>query len=172
MQTNRTNTEGLSLRTRVAGVLASSSISDPTAIAEKLIESASDHEREAWLSQSLPKLIADVMRSDRNHALVEAELPAASGKGRRMPSRSAKVSGVRDWWAQFLASRIAVAGSWKPVGDMTADDLHVVIADRRAHAAATIAQADRFAAILELMSKHGAATVADLPRESVEQVAA
>lgn len=153
-------------------VVAQSGLSDPREIAERMVESASDEQREAWLMESLPKLVADVLRSDRNHALVEAELPTPKKKGRRMPSRSAKVAGVRDWWAQFLESRISVGGSWKPVGEMTADDLHVVVAERRAHAAATVAQADRFAAILALMSEYGAATVADLPRASVEQVAA
>ena len=157
-------------RHAVQRLVTQSGLSNPREIADKMIAGASVEEREQWLTEALPKFVADVLRTDRNHALAEA---TTSGAGnRRMPARSAKVAQVRDWWSRFLESRISVGGAWKPVGAMTADDLEVVIADRRAHAAATIAQADRLAAILSLMAEHGAATVADLPRSSVEQVAA
>ena len=152
------------VRAHIRSVVESSTMSDPREIAEKVIESASQFEKREWLAEVLPGFVADVMRADRNLALRES--------ARRTPSRSAKVAQVRDWWGQFLASRISVDGVWKPVGEMTVADVEVTIAERREQAARTLAQAERFAAILELMSKHGAATVADLPRESVEQVAA
>ncbi len=160
------STEQTSLRHAIREVAATSSLNNPHEIADKVIASTTAQQRKDWLAEILPSFVADVLRNDRNDAL------NASSSGSKASARSAKVAGVRDWWAAFLAARISVNGHWKAVGDLDADDLQTVVAERREAAAKINAQADRYEHLLSLLATHGVATVAELPRDAVEAVAA
>ena len=159
------STEQTSLRHAIREVAATLSLNNPHEIADKVIESTTAQQRKDWLAEILPSFVADVLRNDRNDAL-------NASSGSKASARSAKVAGVRDWWAAFLAARISVNGHWKAVGDLSADDLQVVVAERREAAAKINAQADRYEHLLSLLATHGVATVAELPRDAVEAVAA
>lgn len=150
------------LTKRIREVLAETSESDPKALAELVLKGSRSMDRRAWLDEALPHFIADVMRSDRNQAANAAFRPP-----RRMPTRSSKVAGIRDWWAEFLASRIAVGETWKPVGDLTAADLASVAQVRRDKAAATIAQAEKYETLAGLLDEYGVETVRELPSDAV-----
>ena len=150
----------MSVRSHIKHVIESSSLSDPHEIAEKVIESATPHEKRGWLAEVLPSIVAEVMRLDRNQAMSMAHES-------RRPVRSAKVAGVRDWWSKFLESRIAVEGVWKPVGELDAADLRSVIAEREKLAAEITAQAARYSHLLSLLTEYKVATVAELPRDAV-----
>lgn len=147
---------------RVRAVLAESEATSPDVIAEQVLSGSSAAERKAWLAHILPSYVADVMRSERNAALNQAARP-----GRRTPSASAKVAGVRDWWTKFLESRISVGAEWKSVGDLTAEDLSVVVAERRDQAARILTQADRYEALIELLTTHRVSCVRELPSDVV-----
>lgn len=147
---------------RIRAVLAESEATSPDAIAEQVLSGSSAADRKEWLAQVLPRFVADVMRSDRNTALNHSANP-----GRRTPSASAKVAGVRDWWTKFLESRISVGAEWKSVGDLTAEDLSAVVAERRDQAARIHTQADRYEALIELLGRHGASCVRELPADVV-----
>ncbi|ATW60828.1 hypothetical protein SEA_BENTHERDUNTHAT_58 [Gordonia phage BENtherdunthat] len=150
------------ITTRIRSVLAESEAADPAVVAEEVLAGASAAERKAWLSQILPRFVADVMRSERNTALNHSARP-----GRRMPSASAKVAGVRDWWTKFLEARISVGEDWKSVGDLTAEDLSTVVAERRDQAARIHTQADRYEALAELLARHKVSRVRELPSDVV-----
>ena len=136
------------IRERIRDVVSTSSIVDPHNIAAKLIESATASDRADWLAEVLPRYVGDVLRNDRNSLISESAIAPR-------PVRSAKVAGVRDWWHKFTTSTIAVDGTWKAMGELTADDLAVVVAERRDHAAATLRQADRFECLAGLLVTHG-----------------
>jgi hypothetical protein len=150
------------ITTRIRAVLADSDANDPHAVAEQVLDGSTATERKAWLASVLPAYVSDVMRSDRNAALNQAARPS-----RRMPSASAKVAGVRDWWTKFIESRIAVGAEWKSVGDLTAEDLAKVVAERRDQAARIHTQADRYESLIGLLGRHGAACVRELPSDVV-----
>lgn len=150
------------ITTRIRAVLAESDAVDPAAVAEEVLSGASAADRKAWLGQMLPSYVADVMRSERNTALNHSARPA-----RRMPSASAKVAGVRDWWTKFLEARISVGEQWKSVGDLTAEDLSTVVAERRDQAARIHTQADRYEALAELLTRHRVSCVRELPSDVV-----
>ena len=154
----------MTARQAIRALLAESGESSPEVLAELLIAGASAAERRQWLAEVLPHFVADVARSERNRAANES----FATPSRRMPSRSAKVAGIRDWWAEFLASRIAVGDTWKPVGDLTADDLGVVARVRRDKAAATIAQAEKYETLAGLLTEYRVATVRELPSSAVQ----
>lgn len=82
----------------------------------------------------------------------------------RPKQRSAKVEGIRDWWAELLASRIAVgANMMKPLGDCGVADLEYAENIRRDHAAREIAHAKLYLRLRMLLDEHHVATVAELP---------
>ncbi|QZD97563.1 hypothetical protein SEA_LONELYBOI_45 [Gordonia phage LonelyBoi] len=150
------------ITTRIRAVLADSEAADPAVIAEEVLAGASAAERKAWLEQVLPRFVADVLRTERNTALNHSASPS-----RRMPSASAKVSGVRDWWTKFLDARIAVGEQWKTVGELTAEDLSAVVAERRDQAARINTQADRYEALITLLATHSVDCVRELPSDVV-----
>lgn len=156
-------TDHVSLRQRIRELTEAQSISDPHELAQTLCVQSTAAERKDWLTEALPSYIATVMRSDRNAALNQV----ANRPSRRMPSKSAKVAGIRDWWTTFIESRISVGGDWKPVGDLTVEDLMKVVAERREQAARIHTQADRYETLLGLLDSHGVETVAELPSDVV-----
>lgn len=152
-----------SLSQRIRLLLDASAESDPHVIATQMLASASVADRKAWVEATLPAYIATMMRTERNQALNQVAAPPS----RRMPSASAKVAGVRDWWAQFLAARIVVDGTWKAVGDLDGGDLAAVVASRREQASKLHTQADRYEMLADLLVSHGVSTVRDLPSDVV-----
>lgn len=147
---------------RIRDALSNSDASDPSAVSQQLLAASTAAERKEWLAVVLPRYVADVMRNERNSALNQTATTS-----RRMPSKSAKVAGVRDWWTKFIESRIAVGGEWMAVGELTAEDLLIVVAERREQAARINTQADRYDALIGLLHHHGVTTVAELPSDVV-----
>lgn len=156
------STTDTSISQRIRELLASTDIADPEVVAERMLSASTAAERKEWLSVVLPPYVASMMRADRNSALNHvARTP------RRMPSASAKVAGVRDWWSKFIESRIAVGDEWKAVGDLTAEDLASVAQVRRDQAARLHTQADRYETLIGLLADHGVAVVRELPSDVV-----
>ncbi|MFL0172470.1 hypothetical protein [Mycobacterium sp. SMC-13] len=103
--------------------------------------------------------VADVLRGDRNRALDGVTNPTGKNKSPKLEQR-------RKWWADLLASRVAVAGKSMRLGDCTVDDLQLCIDERRAHIAHVEGQILNYQKLIQLMTKNGARHVADLPEQS------
>lgn len=103
--------------------------------------------------------VSDVLRADRNSALSEVTKPTNKSKSPKLEQR-------RKWWADLLASRVAVAGKSMRLGDCTVDDLQLCIDERRAHIAHVEGQILNYQKLIQLMTKSGARHVADLPEQS------
>lgn len=87
--------------------------------------------------------------------------------------RSAKVDGIRDWWAEMLRSRVHVgAAGWLPLGQCGVKELEFAERERRDHAAKEVQRARMYLALRELLDKHEVATVADLPADAARAVVA
>ena len=153
------------LRAAVREFAATSDLSDPAEIAEAMLADTTAAVRKAWLSEALPSVVREVISSQRNSVL-----NSTFRAPRRMPSRSAKVSGVRDWWTALMEQRIAVGEEWKPFGDLTADDLDVVVAVREQKAERTLAQAQKYRTLQGLLSQHGVSLVRDLPADVLQSI--
>ena len=154
------NTEFTNLRAHIKATLDSTTLSDPHDVAALVLKDSTAAQRKEWVEEILPAYVADVMRDGRNRSLNHA-------MGRRTPTKSAKVAGVRDWWSKLLDSRISVGEQWKPVGDCTAEDLALVIEARRQKARQINAQADKYEVLLGLLARHNASTIRELPSDAV-----
>ncbi|GGF38791.1 hypothetical protein [Williamsia phyllosphaerae] len=161
MNTNRTT--HAELRAAVREFAANSNLSDPAEIADAMLLGVTAATRKAWLAEALPVVVSHVLSSQRNTVLNQA-----FRSPRRMPSKSAKVAGVRDWWSQLMDQRIAIGAEWKPLGDCTADNLVQIVALRRERAAQVNSQADKYDTLLGLLSTYRVATVRELPADAVQ----
>lgn len=155
----------MNLTEHILNTLHTTTLTDPAEIAEQIINNSSPTDHAEWLPMLVARAVGDVMRTSRNAALASDAVTRPPAK-----NRSAKRDGIRSWWQQFLAQRIAVGDVWKTVGDLTMNDLDTVVEVRRAHAAQVLAQADRYEKLGKLLADHGVETVSELPETEVQAV--
>lgn len=149
--------QDINLTTLAREVAADSGLHDPREIAEKMLAGMSGDEMSAALRATLPGYVRDVIGSQQRQAMRRAF----------RPNRSAKVQGIRDWWAEMLASSVYVNGEWKSFGDCTRSDVGWLAEQRRAEAARNLAQAAVYDEVDALMAEHGVETLSGLPRDVV-----
>lgn len=148
-----------SLHATIREVARTEDLDDPRAIAEKVAANTSnDVIREHYIT-ALTSTVRDVLRAERADAF---NMKPAK------PARSAKLKQRRSWWSDFIAARVAVAGEWKKLGDCSGADLATIEYERRENAARSIAVAEQYALLRDLLESHGVATVAALPPKAVE----
>lgn len=150
---------------------------DPADIAAKVEPLIPESERHAvfvmlltrYISTSKPR-IAQVIA----HPQAKPTKGAAASPPR--PAKSAKVAAYREY-GQFLRIQVAVGkNEYRWMGDCSYDDLIAAAERRRTHAAQTIAAAEQYEAIAELVRQNNVPTVSKLPlavlREFLGPVAA
>lgn len=89
------------------------------------------------------------------------------------PGRSAKVAAIRASGPKWLADRINTCANpreWKRVGDCGFEDLMFAAGQRREIAARTLAKAERYERLAELVRKHNVKRVRDLPASVLSEV--
>lgn len=143
-----------SLPEQVRETAEHSGLHDPRVIAQKLIATMTTDQMEQALQAALPGYVRQVISGDQRRATRQVMRPV----------RSAKVAGIRDWWAEMLASSVYVDGVWKAFGTCTTFDVGWLAEQRRVEAAKNLAQAAVFDDVGSLMVAHGAEVLADLPR--------
>lgn len=160
--------EQVSTRVLISSVLAETDITDPREVAAKVAAMIPPQQVEQILVDALVADVRTVMGARRNAALENALAPRPAN-----PARSAKVSGIRDWWSEMLAARVHVGGGqWVTLGDCGDDELAFAEAERRADAERELRRADMYTQLRKLLRKHKARTVAALPVDVVRAVAA
>lgn len=87
---------------------------------------------------------------------------------RPAPGPSAKVTGIRDWWADLLREEVQVSGITKALADCTATDMDVVARQRMGQAQRMARNAKGMAALAEQMRRTRVRTVKDLPRTTAQ----
>lgn len=158
-------TEPVSLHSLIARVLAETDLADPREVAAKVAGMIAPDQREHILINAIADSVRSVMGERRNVAMTNALAPR--------PNRSAKVAGIRDWWAEMCAARVHVGGSqWIALGDCGEPELAFAEQERRADAEREIGRADMYGQLRKLLRKHKAHTVAQLPRDVARGVAA
>jgi hypothetical protein len=80
-------------------------------------------------------------------------------------NRSPKLEQRRKWWADLLAARVHVGDEFKAIGECTVDDLTICVDERKVQIERVQSQISNYHKLIQLMVKHGARTVADLPEQ-------
>jgi hypothetical protein len=146
------------MRTLIARIIDVSGLTDPRKIAALVADEIPEDLKHRVLVDALVANVRGMLGRQRNEAVTNALRP-----------RSAKVIGIRDWWAEMLASAVHVGDStWKPLGECNDADLAYAEAERRQDAARELARADQFARLREMLAEHGVRTVREIPRETAE----
>lgn len=110
-----------------------------------------------YLASVLERVVADVLRANRNAALNSKQ------------GRSPKVEQRRSWWQRILRERVHVGDSvWKPLGECGIADFDFCIAEREDQIGALQEQITKYRTIRDAMIAHGVETAADLPEGAVE----
>lgn len=130
----------------------------------------------AALSEILPsycRLIIGVQRrNDNPYPILPPDSPPPAPPGRKNVSR--KVQAITDavtaWWVAELAKQYHVESGFRYLGDCTADDLEWSANERRHQAAANLAEAERIDTLAAAMRRYKAATVRDLPRDTLAAI--
>jgi hypothetical protein len=100
----------------------------PNEIVDKVVDQTSDDDIREFFRTAVRNDVLDVLRVDRNAAMVEAlSEQTPSRPVRRTPNKSSKVEGIRSAWQMFLAGRVRVADGYKLVGDCTLADVEFIL---------------------------------------------
>ncbi|WP_280465990.1 hypothetical protein [Nocardia brasiliensis] len=175
-----TTTQQVTIRSLVIQVLEETGLSDPREIAEKVASMIPAEQQRRMLVDALVGQVRLEMGQQRNNALTNVFTPAATprpapaigGSIQTAPkyppvNRSAKVAGIRDWWADMLTSRIHVGDSrWMQLGQCGMRELEFAEHERRDQAAKEINRAKQFMRLRELLEKYDVKTVAELPENA------
>lgn len=145
------------LRLTIRAVLAETDEPDPGVISGLVFAAISRKDQAVALEQSLRHFVRQVITEQRAHT----PAPPTPAK-----ARSWKVQAIRANWERMLAQRVYSAGGWKLLRDCTRDDLLFAAAERRENAARSIAVAERYDALADLLASHGVAAVGDLPADA------
>lgn len=133
---------------------------DPREIAEKVAKLTEPEKVVQFYAECLVQQVLVVLGQDRRTALGGH----AKGKGR---NTSSKLQDRRQWWSDLLGSRVHIGDSnWKQLGACTVDDLQFCINERAQLIVANQNQMNNFKRLQQLMTKHGAKTVSDLPPQT------
>lgn len=152
-------TTDFNLRQVIREVLRSSTMADPGQVADEVMRRIPTKMIKAALTQVLRDVVRQVMSEERG---AHRGLTPTAG-----PTRSAKVSGIRDGWQKRLRDRVHVGASeWKLLGSCTYDDLLFAASERREIAESNAAMARQYDAWARLINKHDVATFGDLPAEA------
>jgi hypothetical protein len=158
------------LRTDVKSVLASTSLTDPGEVADKVAESMPANALRAALRVTLRSYVRQIMSEERTSSADQT----STGSGQRTSDaqsrsaaagRSSKVRAIRDGWKRHLEDRVHVGSEWMLLGDCTHDNLIALATEREEIAAKTEAWAQHYRRLAGLVAEHGVAQVRDLPAE-------
>lgn len=122
--------------------------------------------RDQALRQSLPTMVHEVVHKLRSDTRMGSQTGAESDDlARKRAARSPKVAGIREYWRQALLAAHSVnrSGDLKRLGDMNRVDLLFNVQAREEAARHNAAKALEFRSLLDLVTRHNAETVGDLP---------
>lgn len=194
-----TTTEFTNVHALISQILLDSADeSDPRRIAEIVATRIPEDLRMEILISALVPQIKSVISKQRNNALANVMEPPAAprpapvfrrqdtppppalgpssiqaerlAEAPRSKQRSAKVEGIRDWWAELLASRISVGvNEMKALGECGVADLEYAEKIRRDHAEREIRHAKMYLNLRMLLDKYEVATVGELPADAARK---
>jgi hypothetical protein len=144
-------------------------IADPGELSALVLAEIDPRDYADALSITLRSYVRHVMTEPRRRSVPQPVRERETAP-QRPPGWSAKSQGIRDGWRAHLNDTYSVAGTWKFLRDLTREDLKTVATERYDLARANAYEAHRAERLAALMERHGAATVADLPDETLARV--
>lgn len=127
-------------------ICAYSDLADPSAISKVIVDAIPPELLEEALRITMPYFVREHLARQRaltNPRQAQAQLV-----------RSAKVTGIRDWWRQVLEDRVAPQGTWKRLADCTWADLDWLAASLRDKADNLIVKAQRYEKYRDMLDRY------------------
>ena len=153
-------TKKFDLRKLIIEVAEQSDTANPNALAAEVLSTVPREQRMEALSQALPFAVREIVVRQRTPT---NEL--GSGYRGRMPQPSRKVTNIRNNWQKILHERHKVGpnGTWKLLGDCTADELDWAAELRDRMALQNALKAEQFRKFAKLLRENQVATLRELP---------
>ena len=160
---------GFNIRATIRKIAASSTIRNPSVLAEEIVRQIPPEELLDVLRTALMPLVREVIAEDRPHGTFTTGFgrPQAGGAIRSPSSGSAKVAAIRDGWQDRLRARYSVDGEWKFLGECTYEDLQAISRSLDLQAERYRSKAAGLRSLAALLTEHDAPTVRDLPAEKL-----
>lgn len=148
MLTDETVTIGveMNLPDVIRQICAYSDVSDPAEIAKILVDAIPPERHTEALALVMPVFV-------REHLGRQRTLTNPT-QARNQLVRSARVTGIREWWRQVLEDRVAPHGVWKRLGDCTWEDLDWLAAQLRNKADSLIVKAQRLEKLRDQLNQY------------------
>lgn len=168
---------GIDLRKEIRAIMDSTELTTPQEISDAVFRLINRDNAIDAVDQMLTGFVRGVINERRTVSGPKVPLEAirSAGKTSRKPnqsnlppapSRSTKVTGIREGWQRYLDVRVHVeAGRWKFFKDLTEGDLRYAAKERRNNADRNLQEARRYEAWAQLVAEHDVATFKDLPIE-------
>ena len=154
------NESDITIHKLIVEALDDHRLADPRDIAERVAANTPDDVMRSHFAAVLVGEVRSVISSRRTRAVSNALAP-----------KSRKVAGIRDWWAEMLASRVHVGDSkWVTLGECGAKELRFAADERRRDAERELKRAESFDQLCSLLRQYKAETVADLPHDAAAAV--
>lgn len=175
------------LRHLVRDVMASTTMADPSDIADEVSRRIGDADLRIALNQAMRGFVREEITRQRPRSIEDHVAPNAPQhlaavpptetheppvhraiKAPQPPTRSAKVAGIRDWWSTELRKPYHVGEKrWLALGDCGFDDLMYAAAERRDHAQRNASRATALTQLAGAVAAAGVARVRDLPADTL-----
>jgi hypothetical protein len=149
----------MDLAGRVRRILSETDLSDPDEIARCIVDDLPANQWREVLVSILPGYVRQRMAAERAFTTP----PSAQ----QVLTRSAKVTGITEWWRQVLEDRVMTVAGHKRLADCTRDDLEHMAKDLRARAARFIGKAERYERLRDNLILEGREVVGALSVETL-----
>lgn len=147
----------------IRSILADTGLSDPADIARELLHRIPAAAVPAVLELVLPVYVRQRIVAER------ALTSPATARG--ILVRSAKVTGITEWWRQVLEDRVVTSNGYKRLADCTWEDLDYLSGKLRLRADLMVVKAQRYEKLRDLLSRwERGATLGQLPKEVLMDV--
>jgi hypothetical protein len=156
------------LRQTVKEVLGSSTMADPTDIADEVLRRIDRKDYPAALAQAMRPFVRQMV-SESRPPLGDVPMPAAPGQAPLVGTPFHVRLNYRNAWQKALLSRETdpTIGKWMFLRDATAQNLENMAAHRETQAEKNRHKARQLRALRDAVIEHGVETVGDLPAETL-----
>lgn len=138
-------------------VIADTNLTDPSDIAQEVLERTPDHEiREVYLT-TLRHVAREAIRLSNMTASTPPQAPKPSA-----PNKSSKIAAIRSAHISYYDQRVFASGTWKMLGDCTVTDVLDLVEQRRAIAEANYTKSAEYKLLADQMIAAGVNTAREL----------
>ncbi len=160
----------MNVQDRVRQLLDNTDLSDPHAIAEKILGEMKGAKAREALAECLPHYVRLIIGKDRSSFAADRLDPAREATDAQSSSAGSSRSARWEAAGRVFRRREFVNGRWDQLGNLTVDEVTWLAEDRYRKAKDLTSKGDEYAALRDRMVSRGAMRVRDMPEADVGEI--